>query len=42
MCDVIKQNQLEVGNIDFKTQPNKAESVFCFLLFLESFNCSYI
>ena len=36
ICDVIKQNQSEVGNIDF----NKAENVFCFPLFLASFNCS--
>ena len=33
ICDVIKQNQSEVGNIDFKIEPNKAENVFCFLLF---------
>ena len=37
--DVIKQNQSEVGNIDFKIEPNKAKNVFCFLLFLASFNC---
>ena len=24
ICDVIKQNQSEVGNIDFKIEPNKA------------------
>ena len=42
ICDVIKQNQSEVGNIDFKIQPNKADNVFCFLLFLASFNCSYL
>ena len=42
ICDVIKQNQSEVGNIDFKKEPNKAENVFCFLLFLASFNCSYL
>ena len=41
-CDVIKQNQSEVGNIDFKIEPNKAENVLCFLLFLASFNCSYL
>ena len=41
MCDVIKQNQSEVGNIDFKIEPNKAENIFCFLLFLAPFNCSY-
>ena len=34
ICDVIKQNQSEVGNIDLKIEPNKAENVFCFLLFL--------
>ena len=33
ICDVIKQNQSEVGNSDFKIKPNKAENVFCFLLF---------
>ena len=27
-CEVIKQNQLELGNIDFKIEPNKAENVF--------------
>ena len=42
ICDVIKQNQSEVGNIDFKIEPNKAENVFCFLLFLASLNCSYL
>ena len=41
-CDVIKQNQSEVGNIDFTIQPNKAENFFCFLLFLASFNWSYL
>ena len=42
ICDVIKQNQSEVGNIDFKIEPNKAEKFFCFLLFLAPFNCSYL
>ena len=37
ICDVIKQNQSEVGNIDLKKEPNKAENVVCFLLFLASF-----
>ena len=32
ICDVIKQNQSE--------EPNKAENVFSFILFLASFNCS--
>ena len=42
ICDVIKQNQSENGNIDFEIEPNKAENVFCFLLFLAFFNCSYL
>ena len=42
ICDVIKQNQSEVGNIDFKIEPNKIENAFCFLLFLASFKCSYL
>ena len=42
ICDVIKQSQSEVGNIDFKIEPNKAENVFCFLLFLTSFIRSYL
>ena len=41
-CDVIKQNQSEVGNIDFKIEPHKAENVLCFLLCLASFNCLYL
>ena len=32
-CDVIKQNQSQLRNIDFKIQLNRAENVFCFLLF---------
>ena len=30
---VIKQNQSELGNIDFKIKPNEEENVFCFQLF---------
>ena len=41
ICDVIKQNQPEVGYIVFKIESNKVENVFCFLLFLASFNWSY-
>ena len=40
-CDVIKQNELELTNTVFKIQPNKADSFFCFLLFVQSFNCFY-
>ena len=42
ICDVIKQNQSEVGNIGLKKESNKAENGFCVLLFLASFNCSYL
>ena len=38
--DVIKQNESELTNTIFKIQPNKADSFFCFLLFVQSFNCS--
>ena len=33
-CDQAKS---EVGNIDFKIEPNKVEYIFCFLLFLASY-----
>ena len=42
ICDVIKQNESELANTVFQIQPNKAYSFFCFLLFLQSFNCLYI
>ena len=50
MCDVIKQNESELANTVFffffffflKIQPNKAHSSFCFLLFVQSFNCLYL
>ena len=41
ICDVIKQNESELANTVFKIQPNKADSLFCFLLFVQSFNCLY-
>ena len=42
ICDVIKQNGLELANTVFKIQPNKADSFFCFWLFVQSFNCLYL
>ena len=42
ICDVIKQNESELANTVFKIQPNKADSFFCFLLFVQSFNCLYL
>ena len=41
-CDVIRQNESELANTIFKIQPNKADSFFCFLLFVKSFNCLYL
>ena len=41
ICDVIKQNESELANIVFMIQPNKDDSFFCFLLFVQSFNCLY-
>ena len=40
--DVIKQNELELANAVFKIQPNKTNSLFGFLLFVQSFNCLYL
>ena len=42
MCDVIKQNESELANTVFKIQANKANSFFCFLLLIQSFNCLYL
>ena len=42
ICDVIKQNESELTNTVFKIQPNKANSFFCFLLSVQSFNCFYL
>ena len=41
-CDVIKQNELQLANTVFKIQPNKADSFFCSLLFVQSVNCLYL
>ena len=38
ICDVIKQNESELANTVVKIQPNKADSFFCLLLFVQSFN----
>ena len=40
--DVIKQNESELANTVFKIQPNKVDSFYCLLLFVQSFNCSYL
>ena len=41
ICNVIKQNESELLNTVFKIQPHKADSFFCFLLFVQSFTCLY-
>ena len=41
-CDVNKQNESELANTIFKIQPNKADSFFCFLLFVQPFSCLYL
>ncbi len=33
MCDVMKQNESELANIDLEIEPNKGNKFFCFLLF---------
>ena len=39
MCDATKQNESKLANTQFfKIQPNKADSFFYFLLFVQSFN----
>ena len=40
-CDVIKQNESELAKTVFKIQSNKADSFFCLLSFVQSFNCLY-
>ena len=39
---MIKQNESELANTVFKIQPNKTDIFFCFLLFVQSFNCLYL
>ena len=41
-CDVIKQNESELTNTDFKIKQNKADNFFVSFLFLQLFNCPYI
>ena len=41
ICDVIKQYESELANTASKIQSNKADSFFCFLMFVQSFNCLY-
>ena len=41
-CDMIKGNELDVGNIDFELQAERGDKFLCFTLFLKLKNCSYL
>ena len=40
-CDMIKGNESDVGNFDFKLQAKRGDKFLCFTLFLNLKNCSY-
>ena len=42
ICDMIKGNESDVGNIDFELQTKIGDKFLCFTLFLNSKNCSYL
>ena len=42
ICDMIKGNELDVGNIGFELQAKTGEKHLCFILFFTSKNWSYI
>ena len=42
ICDMIKGNESDVGNIDFELQAKKGDKFLCFTLFLKLKNCSYL
>ena len=33
ICDMIKVNELDIGNIDFELQAEKGDKCLCFILF---------
>ena len=39
ICDIIKGNELDVGNIDFELQAKRGDKFLCFTLFLKLKNC---
>ena len=39
---MIKGNESDVGNIDFELQANRGDKFFCFTLFLNFKECSYL
>ena len=42
ICDMIKGNESDVGNIDFELQAKRGEKFLRFTLFLNLRNCSYL
>ena len=42
ICDMIKGNESDVGNIDFELQATRGDKFLCFTLFLNLKNCSYL
>ena len=42
ICDMIKGNESDVGNIDFELQAKRGDKFLCFTLFLKLKNCSYL
>ena len=42
ICDMIKGNELDVGNIDLELQAKRGDKFLCFTLFLNLKNCSYL
>ena len=41
-CDVIKQKEEKLANIDLKIEPIKRKTVLCFQLFCKTFNSLYL
>ena len=42
ICDMIKGNESDVGNIDFELQDKNGDKLLCFTLFLKLNNCSHL
>ena len=42
ICDMIKGNESDVGNIDFELQAKRGDKFLCFTLFLNSKKYSYL
>ena len=44
ICDMIKGNESDVGNVDFKLQAKRGDKFLCFrpTLFFKLKNCSYL